>query len=132
LTSTEAITVAIDGPSASGKSTVARRVAGMLRFVYVDSGSLYRGVTWKAVREGVDPTDREAVIFMLENMVWDFELEEGTVVLWIDGERPGRQLRSESVAEAVSDIAGVPEVRCRIVSAAWSWKGAISGRWCFR
>ena len=55
------IIVAVDGPSASGKSTVSRRAAQALGFVYVDSGAVYRGVTWKCVKEGVDVKDAQAV-----------------------------------------------------------------------
>ena len=50
-------TVAIDGPSASGKSSVSKGVAKALEYIYVDSGALYRGVTWQAIRKGVDTVD---------------------------------------------------------------------------
>ena len=56
----EGLVIAIDGPSASGKSTVSRQVAKALAFIYVDSGSLYRGMTWKAVQSGVDVQDADA------------------------------------------------------------------------
>ena len=54
--------IAIDGPSASGKSSVSKGVAAELGFTYVDSGALYRGVTWQAIRKGVDTKDSHAVI----------------------------------------------------------------------
>ena len=107
--------VAIDGPSASGKSTVARRVAGELGWEYVDSGALNRGVTWKSLREGVDTSRPEAVAALVPRLVWEFSEAQRAVHFTMDGEDPGLQLRSEPVREAVSDVAAVPEVRAFIV-----------------
>jgi cytidylate kinase len=109
------IVVAVDGPSASGKSTVSRRAAEELGFVYVDSGAFYRGVTWKAVREGVNVKDAAAVIRMVEDMTLAFFCREKVVGFTIDEEDPGGQIRSEPVVERVSDVAAIPEVRAFIV-----------------
>jgi cytidylate kinase len=109
-------TVAVDGPSASGKSTVSRRVAEELGFAYVDSGALYRGVTWKAVREAVDVKDAAAVIDLVERMDMDFYISDRVVGFTIDGDDPGQQIRSEPVRERVSDVAVIPEVRAFIVA----------------
>lgn len=108
-------TVAIDGPSASGKSTVARRVAQELKFAYVDSGALYRGLTWKALREGLDVTRPEAVVELTTRIRLDFFMQHTSVRFAIDGEEPGDQLRSEPVRERVSDVAAIPEVRAYLV-----------------
>lgn len=107
--------VAIDGPSASGKSTVARLAAKELGFHYVDSGSLYRGFTWKCLRQGVDPANTEAVIDLVESTNVDFYIEDGAVRFLLDGEDPGPELRSMLVQERVSDVAAIPEVRARVV-----------------
>ncbi len=107
--------IAIDGPSASGKSTVSKLVAQRLRFVYVDSGSLYRGVTWKAVHEGVDVLDSARVVEMTNDAVWEFLVEDRALVFRIDGDYPGDQIRSEPVRERVSYIAAIPEIRSFIV-----------------
>jgi len=109
------IVVAIDGPSASGKSTVSKRAAIELGFTYVDSGSLYRGMTWKCVREGVDVRKPELVIELMNRMKLEFFVENKVVLFTIDGEDPGLQLRSEPVRESVSDIAAIPEVRTYMV-----------------
>jgi cytidylate kinase len=109
------ITVAIDGPSASGKSTVARLSARELGFLYVDSGSLYRGLTWKCLREGVDTQDPQAVTELAERTTIEFFVEEGAVRFTLDGEDPGPQIRSMPVQERVSDVAAVPEVRSIVV-----------------
>ena len=113
--SSESIVVAIDGPSASGKSTVSKQVAEKLSFVYVDSGALYRGVTWKAVRAGIDVSKAEDVVRLTESFELEFFVEKGSVAFTIDGENPGDQLRSEPVRECVADVAVISEVRKFIV-----------------
>lgn len=110
------IVVAIDGPSASGKSTVSKLVASDLGFTYVDSGSLYRGVTWKAIREGIDVRLPEAVIELIDRVRIEFYVQRRVVLFTMDGEDPGQQLRSEPVRESVSDVAAIPEVRTFIVN----------------
>ena len=109
------ITVAIDGPSASGKSTVSRRVAERLGFTYVDSGAMYRGLTWKSLREGLDVTRSESVIELSRRIKLEFFLRQRVVLFSIDGEEPGDQLRSEPVRERVSDVAAIPEIRSYVV-----------------
>jgi cytidylate kinase len=109
------IMVAIDGPSASGKSTVARRAAQALHFNYVDSGALYRGLTWKCLREGVNTEDPQAVTELVNRLDLSFFVEEGAIRFTLDGEDPGAQIRSMPVQERVSDVAAVPEVRAKVV-----------------
>lgn len=111
LNSGEDIVVAIDGPSASGKSTVSREAARCLKFIYVDSGALYRGMTWKAVRAGVDVRDPERVVGIMQVSAWDLFIDELTLRFTIDGEDPTDHLRSEPVRERVSYVAAIPEVR---------------------
>ncbi len=109
------ICVAIDGPAASGKSTVARGAAKKLNFNYVDSGSFYRGLTWKCLRDGIEISNHEAVLALLATAQWDLSLCDGQVVYSIDGDQPGEQLKSKPVQERVSEIAAIPEVRAFIV-----------------
>ncbi len=113
--STAKLIVAIDGPSASGKSTVSREAAKKLKVMYVDSGALYRGATWKAVREGVDVKNAEAVIDLMNNTNWEFFIEDLVLKFTIDNEDPTDHLRSEPVRERVADIAVIPEVRVFMV-----------------
>lgn len=115
MPSNETVVVAIDGPSASGKSTVSKEVALSLEFTYVDSGSLYRGLTWKAIRSGLDMKNAGAVVEWLPGVQIDFFVENRVVRFTMDGEDPGLQLRSEPVRESVSDIAAIPEVRTFVV-----------------
>lgn len=107
--------IAIDGPSASGKSTVSKGVAAELGFIYVDSGALYRGVTWQAIRKGVDPKDAAAVLDCMLNAEWDFFVQEGASTFSIDGDVPVQELREKEVRESVADVASIPEVRKFVV-----------------
>lgn len=107
--------VAVDGPSASGKSTVSRRAAQALGFVYVDSGAVYRGVTWKCVKAGIDVKDAQAVTNLLIRMNMELVLRDGAVGYLIDGEDPGQEIRAEPVRERVADIAAQQSVRVYIV-----------------
>jgi cytidylate kinase len=108
-------TIAIDGPSASGKSSVSKGVAAELGFIYSDSGALYRGVTWQAIRKGVDTKDAAAVIECMLNSDWNFFVQEGAATFSIDGDVPVQELREKDVRESVADVASIPEVRKFVV-----------------
>ncbi|HUI07619.1 MAG TPA: (d)CMP kinase [Verrucomicrobiae bacterium] len=103
--------VAVDGPAASGKSTVSRAAAKILGFNYVDTGAMYRSITWKALEDKVDVDDTIAVIALMHRIQIDFELVNGEVRMLIDGVYPGAKIRQPHVAEKVSTIAAIPEVR---------------------
>lgn len=105
--------IAIDGPSASGKSTVARRVAARLGRLYVDSGALYRGITWRTLEEGRDPGVLAETLAVLEKLPIAFFVAEGAVRFKIGGYEPVAEIRGERVNERVSEVAAVPEVRAR-------------------
>jgi len=77
--SNDTVVIAIDGPSASGKSTVSKRVAEDMDFIYVDSGAFYRGMTWKAVHSGVDVRDSVSLIELMMTSEWNLFLEEKSV-----------------------------------------------------
>ena len=105
----------IDGPSASGKSTVARRVAQDMGYIYVDSGALYRVITWKALEMRVDINDAGALSQFVENIKADFFVKCEAVCCRIDGVVPGNEIRSQHVNEAVSQMAVLPVVREKVV-----------------
>jgi cytidylate kinase len=104
--------IAIDGPTASGKGTVAARVAALLDWHYLDSGLLYRLAALAALRRGLDLDDRDGVARTAEAMPVAFR--EGGV--WLDGEDVRAELRSEAVSRAASRIAAAPEVRAALLS----------------
>ena len=109
--SEKATVVAVDGPAASGKSTVSRSAAKMLGFNYVDSGAMYRAVTWKALEMGIDVEDTIAVIGMMHTIKIDFKMVDGAAHILIDGVDPGKAIREPRVTEKVSTVAAIPEVR---------------------
>lgn len=112
---TYGIVVAVDGPAASGKSTVSKLVAQHLGFVYCDSGALYRAVTWKALRTQLAGESEQLIMDMLAQTDWQFECRDNRMEFTIDGIDPGNEIRSALVADHVSHIASMPEVRAFIV-----------------
>jgi cytidylate kinase len=108
--------IAIDGPAASGKSTLARILSKRLSLIMVNSGAMYRAVTWKVLQQGIDPHDRAAVIEALRNMEVECGVDGLSSTVRIDGVDPGEELRSEEVNASVSAVAAVPEVRECLVS----------------
>lgn len=111
----ENIVVAIDGPAASGKSTVARLVARDLGYLYVDSGALYRGITWAGLSRGIPCTDDPALLSMLDECTVELFVADGAVRFTIDGEALQRELRTAEVNNNVSHVAAYENVRLRVV-----------------
>lgn len=108
--------IAIDGPAASGKSTLARELAKRLGLVMVNSGAMYRAVTWKALQEKIDPSDSAAVVAMLSQIRIECGQSGMSSTCSIDGIDPGDELRSEVINANVSAISAIPEVRERLVN----------------
>lgn len=109
--------VAIDGPSASGKSTVARNLAKALNYLFVDSGSLYRGATWQALQRGVDTGDMAAVAGLVPETHFEFFVKDGAVCFRLNGVELDREIRTEEINRNVSKVASVPQMRVKIVAA---------------
>jgi cytidylate kinase len=103
--------IAIDGPAASGKSSVARTLATKLGFAYVNSGAMYRSVAWLAFQNKVPPDQPEKVLALLAGDHFEFGLRQGTSYVRIDGVDPERHLNQEVVNRTVSSIAGIQGVR---------------------
>lgn len=112
-----ALIVAIDGPAASGKSTVARKVAGALGLVFVNSGAMYRAFTWWVLENGIDPADTASVLELLGSTRFVCGEEDGTGTISVGGIPMTRnELSSTAVNGGVSLIASIPEVRERLVA----------------
>src|SRR3954466_14041679 len=103
--------VAIDGPAASGKSSVARALAKQIRFDYVNSGAMYRAVTWHILNKGVPPGDAAAIISLLENTRIDCTLDGHVSRITIDGVDPTPHLCEDRVNDEVSLVSSVPRLR---------------------
>ena len=108
--------VAIDGPAASGKSTVARRLAQRLGLIMINSGAMYRAIAWATLERGIDATDSTAVVAMLDQVEITCGVENGTSTILIDGVDAGDALREDAVNARVSAVAAIPEVRHLLVA----------------
>ena len=120
--------IAIDGPAGSGKSTVARAVAARLGLDYLDTGAMYRSVTFAVLRQGIDPDDGDAVAALARGMA----IEVADRVL-VDGEDATAAIRGPEVSGLVSVVAAHPAVRAELVSRQRSWVaerggGVVEGR----
>ena len=105
------IVIAIDGPSASGKSTNSKMIATRLGYVYVDTGAMYRTLAWYALQTGTEVTDAAAVEALCRD--WPAELVRRSYSIWleVDGYFPEQEIRSAEVSAVVSHVAQVPFVR---------------------
>jgi len=109
------IVVAIDGPSGSGKSTVAREVARRLGLRYLDTGALYRAVTWCALEHRLDLEDPEALAELAERVVLQISTDPADFWLTADGRDATAVIRTRPVTNAVSVVSAVPDVRAHLL-----------------
>jgi cytidylate kinase len=107
--------VAVDGPSGTGKSTVARRLAIRLDARYVDTGAMYRAATLAVLRKGVDLADTAAVIATVRASAIEVSTDPHHPGVTLDGEPVDAEIRSAPVTAAVSAVSAVPEVRAQLV-----------------
>ena len=103
--------IAIDGPAASGKSSVARELARRLGFAYVNSGAMYRAITWYILENGVDPNDSDRIVQLVKNAAIDCELKDKQSRIRINDLDPTAHLREGRVNNEVSQVSTVPQVR---------------------
>jgi len=121
--------IAIDGPAGSGKSTVGRRLAAQLGLEYLDTGAMYRGVTFAALRRGIDPAEADVVARLARQV--ELELTDDGLV--VDGVDASIEIRGPEVTRAVSIVAANPEVRTELVRRQRAWAaerggGVLEGR----
>ena len=108
--------IALDGPSGTGKSTVARGLARRLGFRYLDTGAMYRAVTWVVLRNGVDPDDAAAVTDLAARTQITVTTDPDDQHVSVDGRRVDQEIRSQAVTTAVSPVSAIPEVRVLLVA----------------
>ncbi|MCO7136989.1 (d)CMP kinase [[Clostridium] leptum] len=105
------IAIAIDGPAGAGKSSVARKVAAKLGYIYVDTGALYRTIGYAALRGGKDPEDAEAVVNLLPSLKVELAFAEGEQQVLLNGENVSDRIRTPEVSMAASEVSAMPPVR---------------------
>ncbi len=110
------VAIAIDGPAASGKSTIARKIAQKLGLVMINSGAMYRAVAWKILQLQIDPADTAAVLRALETMDIQCGIDGMMSTVVMDGKVLSDELREENVNRYVSVTSAIPEVRERLVA----------------
>lgn len=121
--------IAIDGPAGSGKSTVARALAKSLDLQYLDTGAMYRAVTFAVLRSGGDPGDSDTAVAIARSVDLDIGLDQ----VKVDGVDATLEIRGPEVTRAVSEVAANPAVRRELVSRQREWTrqrggGVLEGR----
>lgn len=107
--------IAIDGPAGAGKSTIARRTAQELSFIYVDTGALYRALAVFLVDEGVSPEDTEKVKEAVKSVKVSIAYENGEQQVLVNGKNVTDRLRAESAGNMASTISAIPAVRAALL-----------------
>jgi CMP/dCMP kinase len=105
------IVIAIDGTSASGKSTNSKLVAEALNFVHVDTGAMYRTLAWYCLKQRVDVQDAKAVATACRRWKTSLKCADGNAYLAVEGYYPAKEIRTAEVSAAVPHVAAVPKVR---------------------
>ena len=105
------ITITIDGPAAAGKSSVARQAAQALGYLYIDTGAMYRCLTYKLIRDGIDLDDEDAIQRVMQTTIIHINNEKA----YLDGVNVTEEIRSPHVTKEVSKVSAYPSVRLAMV-----------------
>ena len=109
------INIAIDGPAGAGKSTVARRAAEKLGFVYVDTGAMYRAIALYLLRQGVSPEEKDRIAEKCAGADVSISYRNGEQIVSLNGENVNGLIRTDEVTRMSSAASAVPEVRARLL-----------------
>ena len=107
--------IAIDGPAGSGKSTTAKILAARLGYIYLDTGAMYRALTWLAVQNGVAPSDNSRLEVLARSASIEFRTTEDVNRVFINGREVTAEIRSPMVTQLVSEVSAHPKVRLAMV-----------------
>ena len=105
------LVIAIDGPAGSGKSTVAKALAEKLGFMYVDTGAMYRALTFNAIRKNIPLTDVDRLVDMSKNAVKSFRIVKGKNRIFLNGEDVSDFIRTEEISKLTLHIASFLTIR---------------------
>jgi len=107
--------ITIDGPAGAGKTTIAKIVSRKLGYNYIDTGAMYRAISWKAFRKKIDLKAKEKLINLVKHTKIELKNRAGTVRIHLDGKDVTNKIRSKRVTEDASILATIPEVRKELV-----------------
>ncbi len=107
--------IAIDGPAGAGKSTTARLVAKKLGFLYLDTGAMYRALTYRVLQAGIDPRSASRVVSLLRGTKLKIKSQQGNCRIFLNGDEVTSRLRSKAVEQNVSEVSRHSAVRRRMV-----------------
>jgi len=107
--------IAIDGPAGSGKSTVARMLAKRLGFRYLDTGAMYRALTWKTMQMGVNLEDENALCHLMDETTIEFKGKDENLNIFVDGNNVTKEIRLPAITNNIHYISNKPGVRQRMV-----------------
>jgi len=107
--------IAIDGPAGAGKSSIAKIVSRKLGYDYIDTGAMYRAISWKAFREKIDLKAKQEVVNMVRNTRIELKNRTGTVRVYLDGKDVTNRIRSKRLTEGASILGTIPQVREQLV-----------------
>ncbi len=106
------LTIAIDGPAGVGKSTVGKLAASSLNYRFLNTGEMYRALTWKVIENGISTSDEDSIMRLARKIKWEFKNISGPAIrTFINGVLVGRQILDERVGRNSSLVAGLPSVR---------------------
>ena len=109
------ISVAIDGPAGAGKSSISKVVAKELGYLYIDTGAMYRGITWALLNAGISIGDVDAVEAALSKIQLELRVEETGLSVWVNGTDVSQDIRTQYVTSHVSQVAAQKAVRTKLV-----------------
>lgn len=109
------VSIAIDGPAGAGKSTVAKKAAYLLGYTYIDTGSMYRALTYLVLKNQADPEKEEEVLPFLQDLEIEWKQEEGENVIYINQHEAAAAIRTPEVTANVSAVSAHPIIRERMV-----------------
>ena len=109
------ISVAIDGPAGAGKSSISKIVAKKLGYLYIDTGAMYRGITWALLNAGISIDDVDAVEAALSKIQLELRVEETGLSVWVNGTDVSQDIRTQYVTSHVSQVASQKAVRTKLV-----------------
>ena len=107
--------ITIDGPIATGKSTIAKSLARELGYIYFDTGAMYRCLTYGILKNHIDPDNREQLLSYLKNFQFDIKIKQGDKHFFVDNQDVTDLIRKEEVTANVSKISAIKEVREKLV-----------------